>query len=75
MNNDQKIIEMLALKVVNKLKTKRTEIERQCWLEIHEHLHGMQPSEYDIREIDEELFNLVLSESKKLIEKEENQIN
>lgn len=34
--------------------------ERNCWLAVHRHLHGMLPSEYDIREIDEDLYLAVL---------------
>ena len=32
-----------------------------CWMVVHEHHHGMKPSEYDIREIDEDLYLAVLS--------------
>jgi proteasome lid subunit RPN8/RPN11 len=34
--------------------------ERNCWLVVHRHTHGVLPSEYDIREIDEELYLAVL---------------
>ncbi len=34
--------------------------ERNCWLVVHRHIHGVLPSEYDIREIDEELYLAVL---------------
>ena len=36
--------------------------ERNCWLAVHRHLHGVLPSEYDIREIDEELYLAVLAQ-------------
>ena len=36
--------------------------ERNCWLVVHRHAHGVLPSEYDIREIDEELYLEVLNE-------------
>ena len=36
------------------------ELERSCWMVVHEHLHGVKPTEYDIREIDEELYLAVL---------------
>ena len=29
------------------------ELERCCWMVVHEHHHGVKPTEYDIREIDE----------------------
>ena len=34
----------------------KQEIEKFCWMAVHEYKHGMLPSEYDIREIDEELY-------------------
>ena len=37
------------------------ELERSRWMVVHEHHHGMKPSEYDIREIDEELYPAVLN--------------
>ena len=37
------------------------ELERSCWMVVHEHHHGVKPSEYDIREIDEELYLNVLT--------------
>ena len=33
----------------------KEEIEKFCWMAVHEHKHGVLPSEYDIREIDEGL--------------------
>jgi hypothetical protein len=38
-----------------------TEPERDCWRVVHRHVHGMLPSEYDIREIDEDLYVAVLA--------------
>jgi len=35
--------------------------ERNCWLAVHEHIHGVLPSEYDIREVPEELYLAVLA--------------
>ena len=40
--------------------------ERNCWLVVHRHIHGVLPSEYDIREIDEELYLEVLNERRAL---------
>ena len=40
--------------------------ERNCWLVVHRHIHGVLPSEYDIREIDESLYLEVLKERKAL---------
>ena len=38
--------------------------ERNCWLAVHRHTHGALPTEYDIREIDEELYLAVLARRK-----------
>jgi hypothetical protein len=35
--------------------------ERNCWMAVHEHVHGMLPSEYDIREVPEALYLEVLA--------------
>lgn len=34
--------------------------ERNCWMAVHRHQHGVLPSEYDIREVPEELYLAVL---------------
>ncbi|CAK27817.1 Conserved hypothetical protein [Synechococcus sp. RCC307] len=36
-------------------------LERNCWMVVHQHRHGMFPSEYDIREIDEDLYLALLA--------------
>lgn len=38
--------------------------ERNCWLAVYRHRHGVLPSEYDIREIDEDLYLAVLAARK-----------
>jgi hypothetical protein len=35
--------------------------ERNCWLAVHRHVHGVLPSEYDIREVPEQLYLAVLA--------------
>jgi hypothetical protein len=35
--------------------------ERNCWMAVHEQVHGMLPSEYDIREVPEALYLAVLA--------------
>ena len=35
--------------------------ERNCWLAVHRHGHGVLPSEYDIRDVDEDLYLAVLA--------------
>jgi hypothetical protein len=38
-----------------------SDAERNCWMAVHQHIHGVPPSEYDIREIDEDLYLAVLA--------------
>ena len=38
--------------------------ERNCWMAVHRHIHGVLPSEYDIREVDENLYLAVLAARK-----------
>lgn len=38
--------------------------ERNCWLAVHRHVHGVLPSEYDIREVPEDLYLAVLARRK-----------
>ena len=40
--------------------------ESNRWLVVHRHIHGVLPSEYDIREIDEALYLEVLNERRLL---------
>jgi len=42
----------------------KEEIEKFCWMAVHEYKHGVLPSEYDIREIDEKLYLQLLEELK-----------
>ena len=50
------LIKALLLKVKEYPRFSNGEIEKFCWMAVHEHKHGVLPSEYDIREIDEELY-------------------
>ncbi len=38
------------------------DLERNCWMAVHRHVHGVLPSEYDIREVPEDLYLAVLAE-------------
>lgn len=37
------------------------DLERNCWMVVHRHVHGFLPVEYDIREIPEDLYLAVLA--------------
>ena len=58
------LIDLLCLKVKDYPRFSFGEIEKFCWMAAHEHKHGVLPSEYDIREIDEKLYLLLLQEFK-----------
>ena len=58
------LIKQLCIKVKEYPRFSQAEIEKFCWMAAHEHKHGVLPSEYDIREIDEELYLKLLKEFK-----------
>ena len=63
----ESLIKSLLLKVKEYPRFSKEEIEKFCWMAVHEHKHGVLPSEYDIREIDEELYLQLLEECKSKI--------
>ena len=60
----ESLIQSLSIKVRGYPRFSKGEIEKFCWMAAHEHKHGVLPSEYDIREIDEELYLKLLQEFK-----------
>ena len=58
------LIKSLIKKVKEYPRFSTEEIEKFCWMAVHEHKHGVLPSEYDIREIDEDLYLELLQEFK-----------
>ena len=60
----ESLIKSLIKKVEEYPRFSKEEIEKFCWMAVHEHKHGVLPSEYDIREIDEDLYLQLLQESK-----------
>ena len=60
----ESLIKALITKVKEYPRFSEGEIEKFCWMAVHEHKHGVLPSEYDIREIDEELYLQLLQEFK-----------
>ena len=47
----ESLIKELFIKVKEYPRFSNGEIEKFCWMAVHEHKHGVPPSEYDIREI------------------------
>ena len=60
----ESLIQSLSKKVIEYPRFSIGEIEKFCWMAVHEHKHGVLPSEYDIREIDEDLYLKLLQEFK-----------
>ena len=60
----ESLIKELFIKVKEYPRFSIGEIEKFCWMAVHEHKPGVLPSEYDIREIDEELYLQLLREFK-----------
>ena len=60
----ESLIQELSLKVRGYPRFSKGDIEKFCWMAVHEHKHGVLPSEYDIREIDEDLYLQLLQELK-----------
>ena len=56
----QELLKQLASQVAQ-LESNQADLERNCWMVVHQHRHGMFPSEYDIREIDEDLYLALLA--------------
>ncbi|NBR44966.1 MAG: hypothetical protein EBT85_07900, partial [Synechococcaceae bacterium WB5_2B_268] len=54
------LIESLAMEV-DTFKNTSDDLERNCWLVVHRFQHGVLPSEYDIREIPEDLYLQLLA--------------
>ncbi len=58
------LIDQLASKVITDFDKSNNDLERKCWTIVHEYQHGFKPTEYDIREVEEDLYLAVLSKVK-----------
>ena len=61
------LVETLALRVLEKIGNSKVDLDKNCWMILHEYHHGVMPSEYDIREVDEDLYLAVMKRVKSLI--------
>ena len=57
---DSGLVERLVTRVRELYGATPNDLERMCWTVVHEHHHGAMPTEYDIREVDEDLYLAVL---------------
>lgn len=60
-HTDLALVQQLAQESFTFDATSR-DAERNCWMAVHRHVHGVLPSEYDIREVPEELYLAVLAQ-------------
>ena len=60
MATDPALVAALVKRVHAVYGAKLSDVERKSWTVVHEHHHGAMPTEYDIREIDEDLYLAVL---------------
>ena len=67
MKKPYELANQLAIKAIEMAGPSTHEIERYCWMVVHEYRHGVMPVEYDIRDIDEGLFLAVLQSAKNKI--------
>ena len=65
MSTKGELEEELSIKAIELAGSSASELERCCWMIVHEYIHGVMPVEYDIREIDESLFLSVLKKAKR----------
>jgi len=63
----EQLVEKLSKKAVVLSGKSKKELERICWMIVHEYKHDAMPTEYDIREIDEELYLEVLRTAKEML--------
>ena len=60
----ESLIRSLIDKVKEYPRFSKEEVEKYCWMAVHEYKHGVLPSEYDIREIDEDRYLKLLQKFK-----------
>ncbi len=58
--NDPQVLQQLV-EASRAFDATGNDAERNCWLAVHQHVHGVLPSEYDIREVPEDLYLAVLA--------------
>ncbi len=64
MQINESLAKKLSLKALEMAGGRSSEIERYCWMVVHEHCHGVMPFEYDVKDVDEALYLSVLELAK-----------
>lgn len=57
---DEQLLRQLA-EESRQIQASSDDLERNCWMVVHRHVHGFLPSEYDIREVPEDLYTAVVA--------------
>ena len=60
------VIDLISVRAIEIAGGSSNDWERLCWMAVHEYHHGALPTEYDIREIDEDLYLAVLNRLKQI---------
>ena len=60
------IVHLLSIRAIDLALESSSDLEQSCWRIVHEYRHGVMPSEYDIRDIDEDLYLAILKNSRKI---------
>lgn len=58
---DAALVQSLVDRVIELYGPSPSDLERMCWMVVHEYHHQAMPTEYDIREVDETLYLAVLN--------------
>ena len=45
--NDERLVLKLSIKAIDLAGIRVSEIDRYCWMVVHEHIHGAMPVEYE----------------------------
>lgn len=59
----QQLVDSLASQVISAVG-ETGNLERQSWVQLHTHIHGVEPLEYDVRHIPEALYLEVLAKAR-----------
>jgi len=63
-DHSESLIKSLIKKVKEYPRFSKGEIEKFCWMAVHEHINVVLPYDYALREIDEDLYLELLRELK-----------
>tara|TARA_Y100001968_G_scaffold332423_1_gene390535 strand:- start:560 stop:784 length:225 start_codon:yes stop_codon:yes gene_type:complete len=59
-NQEENRVKLIAERALEISGGSKNDLEKFCWMAVHEYKHSVMPVEYDIRDIDEDLYLSVL---------------